>query len=390
MKAKSYRILAVIILAAALLIAGVLIRGSAGRWFGGRESASPARVTEVRGEVSILRSGMSYTLKQGVGLRKDDALTAGPKARVSVSLADQATVTADAGSTLTMRELGSDGVRVEVTEGAAVVETAGGDTEPALSISAEGAAVDTSDAAFFSVEAYHGTVTVSVFEGTPNLRYGEREYGLMPGDRVVILMNEEPEPATVSFNRIMSSDLRDLLLEMLLERDGVLFEPELLRQVLDARRTATAQAAVTADGEGLTCTLEIRCDTALDHLDILPEELARSLPADGVLLSARAVAFSDGDTVYDVLRRACLTAGIALEYDYTFNLSGFYVTGLGGLTERGCGPQSGWMYKVNGWFPNYGSSRYLVSDGDVIVWCYSCEGFGTDVGAEPWQSDSRQ
>ena len=39
------------------------------------------------------------------------------------------------------------------------------------------------------------------------------------------------------------------------------------------------------------------------------------------------------------------------------------------------------MYKVNGWFPNYGCSSYTVSDGDNIVFCYTCNGLGADVGA---------
>ena len=43
------------------------------------------------------------------------------------------------------------------------------------------------------------------------------------------------------------------------------------------------------------------------------------------------------------------------------------------------------MYKVNGWFPNYGCSRYSVQDGDVIEWVYTCD-LGRDVGCE-WLGD---
>lgn len=50
------------------------------------------------------------------------------------------------------------------------------------------------------------------------------------------------------------------------------------------------------------------------------------------------------------------------------------------LYEFDCGNESGWMYKVNGWFPNYGCSSYYLEDGDVIVWTYSCKGLGADVG----------
>ena len=49
-----------------------------------------------------------------------------------------------------------------------------------------------------------------------------------------------------------------------------------------------------------------------------------------------------------------------------------------------CGDESGWMYKVNGWFPNYGAGRYEVEDGDTVEWHYSCEGSGADLGRESW------
>lgn len=31
------------------------------------------------------------------------------------------------------------------------------------------------------------------------------------------------------------------------------------------------------------------------------------------------------------------------------------------------------MYNVNGWYPNYGCSRYQVKDGDVVEWRYTCD-----------------
>ena len=37
------------------------------------------------------------------------------------------------------------------------------------------------------------------------------------------------------------------------------------------------------------------------------------------------------------------------------------------------------MYNVNGWFPNYGCSRYMLKDGDKIEWVYTCD-LGADVG----------
>ena len=49
------------------------------------------------------------------------------------------------------------------------------------------------------------------------------------------------------------------------------------------------------------------------------------------------------------------------------------------LYEFDCGSLSGWMYKVNEWFPNYGCSRYVLKNGDDVVWCYTCN-LGYDVG----------
>ena len=34
---------------------------------------------------------------------------------------------------------------------------------------------------------------------------------------------------------------------------------------------------------------------------------------------------------------------------------------------------SGWEFFVNGWSPNYGAGNYIVSDGDVIAWRYTCD-----------------
>ena len=56
-----------------------------------------------------------------------------------------------------------------------------------------------------------------------------------------------------------------------------------------------------------------------------------------------------------------------------------YIEGINNLYEFDAGELSGWMYCVNGEFPNYGSSGYKVKPGDKIEWHYSCD-LGRDVG----------
>jgi hypothetical protein len=58
-----------------------------------------------------------------------------------------------------------------------------------------------------------------------------------------------------------------------------------------------------------------------------------------------------------------------------------YIMGINNLYEFDAGELSGWMYKANGEFPNYGCSRYQLKPGDVIEWIYTCD-LGRDIGGE--------
>ena len=130
----------------------------------------------------------------------------------------------------------------------------------------------------------------------------------------------------------------------------------------------------------MSCTIEIRCDTILNNMQDLKPGLDVYVPDSGTILPTTTVTFTQGETVFDVLKRICDARGIQIEYSYTLLYGSYYVEGINNLYEFDCGQQSGWMYKVNGWFPNYGCSKYILDAGDEIVWCYTCKGLGTDVG----------
>ena len=130
-----------------------------------------------------------------------------------------------------------------------------------------------------------------------------------------------------------------------------------------------------------SCTIQIRCDTILANKDSLAEGKSKYVPKNGIILSSTAVEFAEGESAFDVLKRVCEEYGIALEYSYAPVYGSYYIEGIGNLYEFDCGDESGWMYKVNGWFPNYGCSEYPLSDGDAIEFCYTCNGLGEDVGA---------
>ena len=136
---------------------------------------------------------------------------------------------------------------------------------------------------------------------------------------------------------------------------------------------------VTVTDEAHTCTISINCATILDHMDWLDPEKTDLVPAGGVILAPVAVTFYEGESVFNVLQRTCRQNGIHMEFENTPMYNSAYIEGIHNLYEFDCGELSGWMYSVNGWFPNYGCSRYALKDGDVICWVYTCD-LGVDVG----------
>jgi hypothetical protein len=138
------------------------------------------------------------------------------------------------------------------------------------------------------------------------------------------------------------------------------------------------QDAVITDAAH-TCTLSVRCDTILDNISWLDPEKVELVPADGVIFATATVTFYEGESVFNVLQREMKKAGIHMEFENTPMYNSAYIEGIHNLYEFDCGELSGWMYKVNDWFPNYGCSRYQLKEGDVIEWVYTCN-LGIDVG----------
>ncbi len=128
-----------------------------------------------------------------------------------------------------------------------------------------------------------------------------------------------------------------------------------------------------------TCTISIDCMTILNNMEQLNPAKTDFVSSDGWILYSSTVEYKPGETVYDVLYRVCREAGIQMEASYTPMYGSYYVEGINQLYEFDCGELSGWMYNVNGWYPNYGCSQYEVMDGDVIEWRYTCD-LGRDVG----------
>ncbi|MCL1828821.1 MAG: S-layer homology domain-containing protein [Oscillospiraceae bacterium] len=73
-------------------------------------------------------------------------------------------------------------------------------------------------------------------------------------------------------------------------------------------------------------------------------------------------------TVYDVFTEAVREFGLT-----QIGAENNYVKSINGLAEFAQGPNSGWIYKVNGVFPDVGLKDYVIKNNDVIVWSYASD-----------------
>ena len=117
-----------------------------------------------------------------------------------------------------------------------------------------------------------------------------------------------------------------------------------------------------------------------DKADILPE--------DGVILGETEVVFYEGETVFNLLRREMKKNGIHMEFNEVPMYESAYIEGINNIYEFDCGELSGWMYKVNDWFPNYGCSRYKLKEHDKVEWIYTCD-LGRDIGGDYSQRNGK-
>lgn len=132
-------------------------------------------------------------------------------------------------------------------------------------------------------------------------------------------------------------------------------------------------------GGPVRVTVLAECSTVLSHMDIIdpavnPPEV---VPEDGVIIARCEVSLPEGATAFDALAAAARKQRVRV--DYTGSAYGTYVRGIGYVTEFGFGELSGWMYSVNGEFPDVSVSDRVLESGDMVEFRYTCD-LGRDVG----------
>lgn len=319
-------VLLLLMTAAALLAAGRRLG-----WFG----PGDASVTLEQGSAALLRGGLASSLEGSCPLRPGDT--------VIVSSGSAALSCGDAELSLSAGQL-----RVESLSPCRITLLSG---ELFLCGSAE---LEGTGRRFTAREAVLAMDAAGVSLLSGQLREGERS---LPAEDSLSRLSDFALTRARSCGRALCFSA-DALAQESLRRDSISSAPS---------------------SGSLHCTVEIRCDSILAHWEQLTPGKDVYVPSDGVLLAPTELSFQTGETAFDLLRRACQLADLPLEYSWTPLYDSYYVEGIGRLYEFDCGGQSGWMFRVNGQFPDRGSSGVVLSDGDSISWLYTCTGLGADV-----------
>ncbi len=391
-KNKTFNVIMVVLIAV-ILVSSVMFVGNLKGWFSKSGSADSASAGNIVGSVNVERSGVAFSATDSTQLRDGDIVETKTASKATLTSGEN-TFTLAENSEIKVISADNSSLELELTKGEIFCIVNNAEGFKGLKFDEKKATVE---GTVFSVSVLTGSSNVKVFEGSV-----KAEGKAAAAGEAISFVGDDATVDKFAATSLNEFNI-DLAKKAAAERE-LCFAAGDLQKVLDDRAEEIRKAAeeqakhdaqIIAQGgteqvagsstsggtaNAKTCTITIRCDTILDNMDNLTPGKNAYVPSNGCILATSTVQFVDGETVFEVLKRVCEYAGIQIEYSWTPMYNSYYIEGINNLYEFDCGSESGWMYKVNGWFPNYGCSAYKLKEGDVIVWCYTCNGLGADVG----------
>lgn len=130
---------------------------------------------------------------------------------------------------------------------------------------------------------------------------------------------------------------------------------------------------------GMEVTFSADCKSVLGRMDTIDPSVNQPsvIPPDGVVIGECTLSLPEGSSAFDALITAARQQQVRV--DYTGSSWGTYVRSIGYISEFGFGELSGWMYRVNGEFPQVYAGEFTLHEGDVVEFVYTCD-LGGDVG----------
>ncbi|MDO4793093.1 MAG: S-layer homology domain-containing protein, partial [Filifactor alocis] len=215
--------------------------------------------------------------------------------------------------------------------------------------------------------------------------YGFADFGggvqpIDPGDLVTLVKLEVIKaPDKVNYQVGEPVELRGLEVKATYSdgRTEVLSTDEL--EVYGADTGSTGYKKITLSYKGLKAILGItveRGGNSSGGSQSAKAKIEVRDPKGSTYFPMKEMEIEEGrDTAFSLLQKT----GLDYEYNFHPKYEGVYVSSIEGLAEFDAGPQSGWMYKVNGVFPDFSSSLKILKDGDEVQWLYTRD-LGNDLG----------
>lgn len=156
-------------------------------------------------------------------------------------------------------------------------------------------------------------------------------------------------------------------------------------KVTDASKNSDSETKTEQETEketeekGLYCSLKIDCSNIFNNIEEFDENKLILLGNDGKIYSNSKIEFNEGETVLDVVIRELKVNKIHFEYTFSVTQNSSYIEGINNIYELDCGGMSGWMYCVNGEYPNCSVGDYVLKNGDSIEINYTVN-MGEDLG----------
>lgn len=131
------------------------------------------------------------------------------------------------------------------------------------------------------------------------------------------------------------------------------------------------EAQQVSEPKVVNCTVTIDCSSVSGNgaLTAAGNPQLEAYAANPTILSVNINASDTNDDgkvgVDEAIKQACDAYGIQYEFK-----SSSYLSGMNYLYEFNAGPNSGWMYKVNGRVPNKGCNSYYLNGSEDILWYY--------------------
>lgn len=115
----------------------------------------------------------------------------------------------------------------------------------------------------------------------------------------------------------------------------------------------------------INVSIEIDCSEILKHYDDLDDGLKdeKYVPENGIILDKTEITVDKDSSATEILQ--C----VAEEFDIPVLIESGYAKSINYVSEKSCGPMSGWVYEVNN---EMVMDEYHASEGDLITWKFIC------------------